>query len=246
MSDFVDYLISRCKRTIPPEILNRAFPTTIGHGMYSMDDSIYQDVIMDIVYKDFNLLGGTEQHISLNGIFPQRTEYSLLYRVPLERTGGKRILSALSLDMPAQGVNTGGMLGAHMGTYSTMTTNLRITGVNTFEVMEEVSLTHLYLRCRLGIEPNFMDWSASSIEALGEFAELACKIVCYTRLSIAMGDGAVNGGSVNSYLRQHLDEMSDANERYEELKRSRGKKLSLTKDQRTRNRLTRLITPSFI
>lgn len=246
MPDFVEYLIERCKRTVPDEILTRAFPSTPTMGMYSLDERIYQDVLMNVVYADFNLLGGTEQHVSLDGILPQRTEYSLIFRIPIEKTGGKRILSALSVDLPHQGQSTGGMMGAHYGPMSSMTTNLRIAGVNTIEVMENISYTNLYLRCRLGLEPNFMDWDAKAIESLGQFAELACKMVCYKRLSIAMGDGAFNGGSVNGYLRQHLDEMSDAHERYEELKRSRGRKLSIYRDPMSRRRLTEVIVPTFI
>lgn len=246
MTDYVEYLISRCRRVIPMEILARAFPLSSGQGMYSLDDRIYQDVLMDVVYRDFNLLGGSEQHVSLANILPQRTEYSLIYRVPLERTGGKRILSALSLDLPHQGDNIGGMLGAHYGPYSTMTTNLRVTGVNTFEVMEDISITHLYLRCRLGLEPNFMDWNPRSIETLGMFAELACKMVCYTRLSISMGDGAYNGGSVNGYLRQHLDEMADAHQQYHELKQTRGRKLSITRDDYSKRRSINLIVEPYV
>lgn len=243
--NYIDYLIERAKRDVPDEILGRAFSPTNQRGMYSLEDRIYQDVLMDIVYRDFSLIGGTEQHINISGLNPQTTEYSLIFRIPLERTGGKRILSALSIDLPYSGNGLGGLAGAVSGPMSTMTTNLVLSGINTVEVKDNISLTNIFLRCKLGDEPNFMDWDARSIQGLGEFANLACKMVCYKRLSIAMGDGSINGGTINSYLRQHLDEMSDSHTQYNELMRTTGRKKALYKDPVTRRRMTNMIMPTF-
>lgn len=245
--NYLEYLVNRIKRVIPHEILVKAFPPAgNGMGMYSMEDRIIQDVLMDVVYADMNLLGGSEHVINISSIQPIETEHSYIYKIPLSLTGGKRILSVLSVNLPEDGSSMGGLYGAINGPSVMASSKIALTGINTVEIRENVSKFNLFLRCRLGLEPNFMDWDARSIQRLGDFAEQAARMICYTRISILMGDGAINSGTINSYLRSHLDEMSDAHQIYKDLMNEQGRKLSIFRDPETRRQVTQMIMPTFL
>lgn len=244
MNNYREYILNQIRLGIPMEILTRAFPIE-GNGMHTLEERIYQEVIIEKVLVDMDLLGGQEFNIELDGVPYIQKENTLIYKVPLEKTNGKIILNAISIMLPDDMSGRGGLYGAVYGPSATMSTNVRLVGVNCIEVKENISRTNLFLKCRIGHEPNFANWESASMPHIAELALLAAKMLCYTKLTIAIGDGAVNGGSVNSYLRQAIDEMSDAREMYSEKMRVDMRKVILFQDKDVRKRIVDMVVPTM-
>ena len=96
--------IEECKYRIPREILDRVFidGSRFGRGNWrsTVDEQILALVVRPRVLVDCNMIGGTQQTISLEGLpFETSTEYqwATVVHVPKSRTFGKSINSVLEV-----------------------------------------------------------------------------------------------------------------------------------------------------
>lgn len=244
MHDFKERITREIMDNIPPEIYTRVFVPKNGE-MFSIEDRIYYRVVVSKVLVDLDMFGGQEFDIPLHNIPYKQTSNALVYAIPLEDSGGKHILNPIAITLPEDMAGEGGLYGAVYGPEATMTTNVFLTGVNTIEVRDNISRMGTFLKCLVGNEPNLSNWESASIHYASELALYAARAICYNELRIPLGDGGVNGGSVNSRLAEALDEMSDANTLYRELMREKMRRITLLQDKKRRRRATIAVLPTL-
>ena len=89
------------KFTIPYEVLNATFQDNYNdwrNKSLSIDEQILNKIIRPRVLIDCNIVGGIMMVIPLMNINPDFADnYSTIYTIPDDRTGGRTILSVLSI-----------------------------------------------------------------------------------------------------------------------------------------------------
>lgn len=244
----VDYCVGHIVNAIPNEILTQVFVNHQVYGfgdMYSLEELITQKVMADRVLVDLNMIGGQEVLVPLWKLSYQLLDNGYLYKIPFSMTNGRHITSALAIESGHIQSQPGGLRGAMTGTMSTGTAEVQVVGKNVVVISEQVSMGNLYLRCRIGNETSLMNWNSSSLPKVANFSILAAKSICYNKLSIRLGDANINGGAVNSYLREAVDSMRDAQELYMEMLDQKMIKASIFQDAKSKRRATRSIMPSI-
>ena len=99
--DALAYALQKIKFEIPKEVLKIAFlqeQTGWRSNTLSLDDEIVTKVLKPMVFVDTDLVGGTQTVVSLEGLVPTYADtYTIVYTVPMERTGYREIISVLSI-----------------------------------------------------------------------------------------------------------------------------------------------------
>lgn len=101
----IAYAVTRIKREIPPQILNKFFTPRHTHQLRrdafmpgNIDQLIIEKVINGIVRPDCDIAGASEITISLAGLPPEMIERDkYLLHIPKHLTNGREITSALAL-----------------------------------------------------------------------------------------------------------------------------------------------------
>lgn len=160
-SNPIIYSLNRLTRFgIPKAILNIAFLSRFAnnfHNLGSLHDRIREDVINPRILVDCNLLHGTEVTIPLAKCEKLVWNYyETVYRVPMELTAGRKIISPLELTAAsgavmssdgAMSATTAGMYSGNMATFSGMGANVAAAKqmMNSVMPIRNVSNALLYL-----------------------------------------------------------------------------------------------------
>lgn len=223
--------------TIPRELLEMAFMQDRYSGYMdnrSLEERINDTVIRGKVLQDCNLATGQMVTIPLQSLTPSQTQSGWFLQIPPHLTNGRRITNVFAIeygyaDQMAYGQNIYQGGGGHafsdllrmfetsvQGPASTGTPWVTLVGPNTILIRDISRWGNLFLRCMIEHDANLNNVSTSAYQTFSDLVQIACKIYIYTRLSIRIGEGAINGGSLNGYLRSALDEYSGMQEQYEE------------------------------
>lgn len=135
----ISYAVSRIKREIPPQILNKFFIPKKQYQLRrdafmpaNIDNMIIQKVINEIVRPDCDIAGATEITIPLMGLKPEMVDIDkYIIHIPKQLTNGREITSALGIAL--YGVNnlstSAYMQGAGIGVPMATSTGM-INGCN--------------------------------------------------------------------------------------------------------------------
>ena len=221
---------------IPKEVLTLAFTPDYYVG-YADNRSLEQRIIDTIIHgkvlPDCNLSTGQLVSIPLEGLPLSQTTSGWIIEIPPHLTNGRRITNVLNVeygyqDMMAYGgaMQTSGgdlfsnavsmMYQSTIGGYTTGNAHVHLVGPNTILIRDISRIGNLFLRCMIEHDPGLNNIQTSGYQAFANIVVLACKMYVYTHISIRVGEGAINGGSMNGYFRSIIDEYSSAAEEYEE------------------------------
>jgi hypothetical protein len=259
--NLISKALSDLKHIIPEEILQAAFMDGVYYktnAMHTVEFAIRRHVIDDRVYKDLNMVGGTQTIIHLQGLpYEVIDRVNMVVRIPFEKTNGRMITTVLNisiadyfavgLGVPIQN-NRGALLGA---TDKVLDALLPIPNVSS----EQVKLidrntvlingipnvpNNCYLTCILENDENLNNIQPGSYHDLLRLIELAVKAYIYTKLRIKVARGALVGGFDLGVFKEEIDSYADSNTLYSE-QLIKWTQIAILNDPVSRNRHLRLV-----
>ena len=229
--------LDEVKFKIPRYILEQVFNDNLygwKSAPTSIDDSMLSLVIRPRVLVDCNLVGGAEIFVYLEGLESQLVNpYTIIYRIPKERTQGRSIIAPLSVYnylggmITAPGINTpyitndtimagNAMMNALKAAPAISTAYIQLIGENTIMVRENARLTGInYLRCVVANDENMNHLQLRSYPAFSKLVTLAIKSYIYNTLVIKMDTAFLQGGQELGRFKEIVDEYADAEELYQ-------------------------------
>jgi hypothetical protein len=243
--DILSIALDRVKFEINPEVLELAFAprrynpakqnfTRENRSGVSTDAMIRRAIIDARVMVDINLCSGVENVVSLNGLPVERIDpWSMIYRIPKERTGGRTITAVYSLSF-GQGSVLGtsyngtsdssaaldaaaGVLQSNMPWTQVQTAFVSLIGENTVLVSNMGQQPGaLYLRCQVTHEPNLANIAPENYDVFTELVILAAKAYVYNNTIVSLDEGAIKAGASIGRIREIIDGYADSNQLYKE------------------------------
>ena len=260
--------LDEIKFTIPYEILKVAFSnqyTQWRNTITSLDDAICTKVLNPRVLVDCNLVGGTTIDIPLDGLQPEFVDnYTTVYTIPANRTGGKTILSVLSIGyMPYQsnfahgGANLAYAAPTSMNSVTQATQRIadshsvvpilanpmvELVGHNTIMVKEQHKISSsYYIRVILENASNMQNLSPRSYLAFAELCKLAVKAYIYNTMIVKMDQSFLQSGQELGAFKNVVESYADAEEMYGTFLRERWQATAFMNDSINYDRFIRLM-----
>lgn len=258
--------LSDLHHKIPAEILEAAFiddEPFRGPGAVNIDYAIREQVLNNRVMVDVNLAGGMLHMVPMDGIKPEYIDqFQAVFRIPKELTQGRSISRVLALaygDQRAYGnylqsttaYNTisdalQGVMNSHVGIAMTETTNIRLIAENTLLVTDLLSIpTRTHLRCYLDNDPEMTQLRTTMFPVFSELVMYAVKAYIYNKLIMKIGRDVMQGGRDLGVFKQIVESYADSEELYTTMLTGRWVKAYKLNDTLSRQRITRLSTPSW-
>ncbi len=262
----INKALSHVKYVIPREILqvvfiNRLYKYSINP--ISIDESILTQVIRPRVLVDCNLIGGQEAYISLDGVPQERTnDYTVVFRIPKERTDGRSINSVLNITMtdPTR-------LSSYTMTNQCQSTPLMLMGQSVLDALGPAPITstayvqliaentvmcrdsfilpaNSYLRCILAMDDDMNHIQLRSYPVISKLVEFAVKSYIYHKYVIEMDVGELQGGHNIGRFKEIIDSYADAEENYQDYLTNVVQKVMLMNDTTSYSRLLKLLISS--
>lgn len=229
------------------KLLRQAFvphPIYQHQNIFSLESLVNEEVIQKFVLPHCNLVTGEFKTISLDGLTYTEYEGGHLYRIPLNRTGGRIISSVVSIE--GQGVVpvNGGIMGSAAPLMSTGTARAYSPAPNCVLITENLANTGLFINCLLENDEDLSNFNPRALVTFGELCVLAAKLLIVNKLDDEQGEGRIVGGSSSPYLRNALDSYRDSDALFMALLEGRWSKIALQQDPvRNRRRLRRSLPP---
>lgn len=157
--------LQEIKFHIPMQILQKAFLDTsyLGYNNYSIDDAITTHVLKAKVLADCNLLGGQTVIIDVSKCYVNAYEVGAnVITVPKNLTGGRSIVSVISVVHVTQGMLAALSAGGPGMTYTNMGNDNCCNGANSGSPIT-TAITNLY-----NVGNNLPVISSAVIEIIGE------------------------------------------------------------------------------
>jgi hypothetical protein len=258
----IQYALNHIRHTIPEGILQLAFsPRSIvqptvrwnqNNEFVSIDQQIRDKVIEGRVNIDCNLIGSMQIAIDLNGVpYEQFDMATRVFRIPYEKTGGRRIVSIQTLNyMNYHGMGGydsyggfGGVdqrLGAAMDLYRAVanmpivaSANCQLIGDNTVMVKDNIQhlSDNLAMTCLIENDSEMNNLNPGIFPVYAKLVELATKAYIYTQTIIPMDQGVLHGGMSLGRISDIIQDYADSNEMYEQVFREQYRKASFTNDR---------------
>lgn len=278
--DPVSYAIAEVRDHIPPQILSLVFGPSGSifiQNSDSVEAAIRDKVIEGRVRRVTDSAGAMLLEIPLAGLTAEKMEFheinrfSYIFRIPKDRTNGRRITSALALAFGNTSM-TGVGHSAHGNTYSgsgcgysamsdaangmlaanapipiVQTALLTIIGENVVMVEDYIPIArNLFLRCLVSHDNEFTNIKPQSYQAFAELVVLATKAYIYNNYNINLGKGYLVGGQELPEIRSIVDEYRDANELFLTYLKERWYKTSRMNDSRRFQRQLKLLSGGFL
>lgn len=271
--DPIQYALSNLRHKIPQPILELAFgpnPVT-EHGQswnfqtpanYNIDYSIYEKVLLSRVHPDINLFGAMQMIVDLTGLnFEQIDYHTKVYRIPYERTEGRRIVSVQSvhykrhLQMYVGDDQMGSSLmsSAAEGVVSALgnipviqTANIQIIGDNVIMIRDHYQnySEDLLLLALIEFDQALSNLNQGAYPVYAELVEWATKAYIYTHCSIPIDQGRLYAGMELGRIREIIEDYRDANEEYQRTLMERWRVTAFTNDRtRMHNYVRSMVRP---
>lgn len=235
---YINYAVDRIFREIPEVLIRSAFSQTGWNAFserLSLEAIVRKEVIEGVVLVDANLVGGEEAEIRLDDLTYRVFENGIRIDIPMSRTQGRSIQSALSIEQVLRNGEGPIIMEGRPG--STGTSEVYIVGPNVIFTPLNLTAGYAFLRCLLMNDPNLANFHPGAMPVFGQMAVLAAKGVIYNKLAINMSIDAMSGGRVDGRMRSIIDGYADAFEQYNELMQGRWKKISILQDRTSHRRL---------
>lgn len=255
--------LSHVKYVIPREVLQTVFINRLySYNLtpVSIDDSITTQIIKPRVLVDCNLIGGQEVYISLLGIRQERTnDYTVVIRIPKDRTDGRTINSVLNITMTdptrlssyattqlcqatplmLMGQSVMDALGP---VPITSTAHVQLIAENTIMVRDSIILpANSYLRCMLSMDDELNHLQLRSYPAFNKLVEFAVKSYIFNNYIIQMDQAELQGGHNLGRFKEVVDSYSDAEENYQDHLKNTMQKVLYMNDNTTMPRLLKML-----
>ena len=261
------YAIQKIKLEIPKEILRIAFTqddTSWRKSTLSIDDEIMTRVIRPIVLVDTDIVGGSQLVVSLEGLTPTYADtYTVVYTVPMERTGGRDIVSVLSIGYlpfsgsysPASyGMNGLTPIGANdleisarkMGDSMSSVPPLSNADVevapgNTLIIRDQLRIPGAYqLRVMVGNEKNLNNIPRRAFLDFAALCIKATNLYIYNELRIKLDQGYLLGGQEVSSVKNYIDSLSEVATEYNDMLKKDWRAIAIMSDRSTHIRMIRM------
>jgi hypothetical protein len=243
----VQYLLDKIKERVPIEILNLCF---LPKPMYNVlpitiEDSIRKKIIIEKVLRDCNLFGGVETYVDISLCRTEMVDTGNLVYVGFEPTGGRKIVSALSVGFA--GIMTGSVAptiaSAVANPYVMTDVRIEIVGDNIIYLDGYIGARYSVLKCILNRDDDFASIPQRAIPTLGDMAVYAAKSHIYITLKIKLSSAEIVQGVDIGVIKEMVDEYADAYDMYQELL-VKWRRISIMADKPTKMRLIRALVPS--
>lgn len=240
--------VKRIMADIDINLLERAFrPKTEWHqyDTFNLEHYIENIVVRDYVMTDLNLISGQTERILLNNIPYEQINDAHVYRIPMNKTHGRRITAVHGVEYGHADTGLGHhtvmqvLADATMGPKSTGHANVELVGPNTVAVFQDSSGWNTFIRVQLEHDENLANFNPRYQRSIAQLCVHAAKHLIHVRVSDYIGDGDALGGAPSNYLRQRIDEYRDAKDIYEE-ELAKIPKKSLMNDKRNHRRIIKL------
>lgn len=225
--------LSEIKFQIPPEVLQVGFVENFGriNQVVSLDERIMNSVIRPRILVDANLVGGVIAKIPLDQCeYREYIPFEYIVIVPKELTGGRSIVSVLSLVsfttvIPATPIYTSSpLLTAANNMFNSITqetviqtSRLELIGDNTVLIQDpNLSILHGCLRCMVEYDENMSSIHPRNIHTFCKLCVLGTKSYIYNNCKVKLDQGYVYGGHELGSISEIIDSYSDAEEQYQE------------------------------
>lgn len=277
----IDHAINDAIWNHDPSILRAAFMTNdlayYHTGIRqvlntSLNEAIRTKIIDAKVRRDCDVVGGTEVIIPLTNIeYVQPDNFTTVFRVPKEKTGGRIITSILSVlygypdalfGAPGQGIGAytgnmnlncgnGGvtqglqqMLQSYAPAPEIQMTNVALIGQNMVAIYETQMITNmLTLRCIVANDPDMGNIPVRAYTKFSRLVDYAVKAYIYQRLSIPVDQGQLVGGVELGAFKDTIERYSDAAENYSTYLETTWKKTAAWSDKLRKHRSIRMSVP---
>lgn len=271
--DPITFALTEVRHSIPPYVLALVFSPAgrqFAHHQGAVDAAIRDKVIEGRVRAYVDTKGPTEIEIPLAGIAPEFIDrFNQVWRIPKERTQGRRITSALAISYGQFGIGGVGMSSGLHNPYNSsggcgysqtmdvasgimqshtpipivQSAFLSIIGDNVLLVSDYMPLgRELWLRCLLSSDSEFSFLRPQSYGTFAQLVVLATKAFVYNNYIIEMDRGVLSGGQELGAIRNIVEEYRDANELFLEMVRERLGKMVAMNDPRRVHRHVKMIT----
>lgn len=255
--------ISEIKFSIPREILDVAFVRYGGWttAPLTLDERIENKVIRPKVLRDCDLVGGIEMVIDLGDLNPvYNDQFENVFKVPLERTDYKSIVSVLSVTVGmttanAMGIGYGGssdLMNAAWRSYDSMansgiaqTARCELIGENTILVKSRSFLAgSMTARVVVANDPNLANITPRSYPAFAKLCILATKAYIYNTLYIPMEQTQLYAGHELGAFKDYVSKFEEAYEEYNEYLKTVWTKVAFMNDDEKHSRfIKQLVSP---
>ena len=248
---------------IPRQILDVVFNPRVNgwkHAPVSIDEYIMSQVIRPRVLIDCNLVGGTEDLISLEGLQRDTIDtYTYIYRIPKSVTQGRSIQSVLNVTFTDASRMSGYYGGGMANQYSTMlqtgsavmdamgsipmtsTAKVQLIGENVVMVRDSVILpSNLFLRCVLANDENLSHLQLKSYRPFAMLCVLAVKAHIFNEYFIQMDMGELHGGVNLGTFKTTIEGWADSQELYDKFLEEKWQKISFMNDTESYTRLLKI------
>lgn len=262
--------VDEIKFRIPKQILMEVFTDRDyfnRQAPVSIDEQITNKVLKSRVMVDCNLTGGAEVFIPLSDLIPQRpNDYTLVYRIPKDKTQGRSIMSALSVGYASQALSNAFMafqnakpcsvtpeLQAAQNLYQSHApiplisgANLRLIAENTILIRGTSQLlSNGYLRAVIANDDEMSHLQMRSIPSFCNLAVLATKAYIYNEATINIDLAKLSGGMDLGKFKEIVDSYADAEELYQEYLHKTFSGVQFMNDEQTFNRFMAMMIGSM-
>lgn len=247
MNSKIDYLISVIKRSIPPQVLEYAFvvPATFPSLRPSIEYELRNKIIDGWVLRDCNVVGGVEVWVDLLGCQLKDYPGGSLIVIPDSQTGGKQIVSALSIAFSMGTYYTGSygndIVNGTVGPTSIGTSRISLVGPNTIYVEGGVISPMRYLKCILENDKEFQNIQDRALPLLSKMCVLATKSYIYNNKVIDAENMPIIQGLPMGKLADIISEYADATEMYNDLLTTKFRRMLLLNDKTSHSRYIRML-----
>lgn len=236
----------------------------------SIPAMIREEVIERRVRVDIDCKGATQVAIPLAGVTPEYLDqYNRVFVIPASLTDGRSISCTLSVSYGQYGAygypNMLGQGRAYMGYPGTdqsvltnmvdnlnnarrpipmvSSANVRLIAENTILVTDALPIAQeLWLNCLLGSDQELTQIQPPYWPLFSELVVWAAKAYVYRKLNIQLDTGALVAGQSLGRIREVVDNYSDAEQTYQDMRREKlGKMLFLNDPTRRKQHLKMLI-----
>jgi hypothetical protein len=254
MTSAVEYILDVIEREIPSKILEASFrprnPHLTNGTQYNVREIIRIKVINEWLIRDLNTHGVKEMLLPLNTSQIITLNYNQnLIIIPKSATANRRIigLSRVGFFNPYafMGDNNGlswgvsevqGALDKMGSSLSNVprveTKSVRIVNENTFLVEDAVLLTSsFWAGVCVEADDALSDFSPAYWTTLSTWGVLACKAMCYKNFTDNYDGTFIEGGAELGKLSDMISNWSDTNEQYNDLRRTKFRKITRLNDK---------------
>ncbi len=232
----IQYALMTIFATIPREILEEAYYDVEWRRNQiplSLEEMIRTTTIENRVAVDMNMFGGTECNVDITGLnFQEYGIYNRVYRVPKDRTQGRKITNVLNIGhvngyvQPYYGVQRNqaniplngamGIAAAYQPIPLVSNAYVSLIGENVVLVKGNVSLPPgAMLRCWLAYDSELTQIQPPTYQQFGQMCLMAVKSYIYTILRVKIDKNALYGGYDLGVIREIVSEYNESEQNYQ-------------------------------